>query len=52
MRMQGIIFAKFEERKIVEYWMMTDQFDQLQQLGIIPRYIDSLGILEKTKDLT
>jgi len=34
---QGIIFAKFEERKIVEYWMLTDKFGLLQQLGIIPR---------------
>jgi predicted ester cyclase len=49
-RMQGIIFAKLEERKIVEYWMLIDQFGLLQQLGIIPRYIDSLGNQEKTRD--
>lgn len=49
MQVQAIIFANFEERKIVEYWMMTDQFGLLQQLGIIPRYIDSLGILEKQR---
>jgi len=23
--------------KIMEYWMLIDQFDILQQLGIIPR---------------
>ena len=34
---QGIIFARFEESMIVEYWMLIDQFGLLQQLGIIPR---------------
>jgi steroid delta-isomerase-like uncharacterized protein len=34
---QGIIFARFEKAKILEFWMMIDNFDLLQQLGIIPR---------------
>jgi steroid delta-isomerase-like uncharacterized protein len=33
----GIIFAKLAEGRIVEYWMLIDQFGVLQQLGIIPR---------------
>jgi predicted ester cyclase len=35
-QVQGIIFAKFEGGKIMEYWMLIDQFGMLQQLGIIP----------------
>jgi steroid delta-isomerase-like uncharacterized protein len=33
---RGIIFARVEECMIVEYWMQIDQFDLLQQMGIIP----------------
>jgi len=36
-QVQGIIFAKFEGGKILEYWMLIDQLGLLQQLGIIPR---------------
>ncbi len=37
MQTQGIIFARFEKEKILGYRMLIDQFDLLQQLGIIPR---------------
>ena len=37
MQAHGIIFARFEQGMIVEYWMLIDQFGLLQQLGIIPR---------------
>lgn len=37
MQTQGIIFARFEKEKIMEYQILIDQFGLLQQLGIIPR---------------
>lgn len=37
MQIQGIIFARFEKDRILEYRMLIDQFGLLQQLGIIPR---------------
>lgn len=33
----GSILVRMEMGKIMEYWMLIDQFDILQQLGIIPR---------------
>jgi len=33
----GIIFARTENGRIVENWMLIDQIGLLQQLGIIPR---------------
>jgi steroid delta-isomerase-like uncharacterized protein len=36
-QVHGIIFAKFEDGMVVEYWMLIDQLGMLQQLGIIPR---------------
>ena len=36
MRTQGILFARVEQEQILELWMLIDQFDILQQLGIIP----------------
>lgn len=37
MQVQGVIFARFEGGRIVEYLMLIDQLGLLQQLGIIPR---------------
>lgn len=34
---QGIIFVRTENGRIVENWMLIDQIGLLQQLGIIPR---------------
>lgn len=36
-QVHGIIFGKFENGMIVEYWMLIDQLRLLQQLGNIPR---------------
>ncbi|TFH35650.1 MAG: ester cyclase [Anaerolineales bacterium] len=36
MQMQGSIFARYEEQRVVEYWMLIDQYGLLQQLGIVP----------------
>ncbi len=33
---QGIIFARIENERIAEDWILVDQMDLLQQLGIVP----------------
>jgi steroid delta-isomerase-like uncharacterized protein len=33
---QGIIFARLENERIAEDWILVDQMDLLQQLGIVP----------------
>lgn len=33
---QGIIFARIENDRIIEDWTLTDQMGILQQLGIVP----------------
>jgi steroid delta-isomerase-like uncharacterized protein len=33
---QGIIFARIENDRIIEDWTLTDQMGLLQQLGIVP----------------
>jgi steroid delta-isomerase-like uncharacterized protein len=33
---QGIIFARIENDRIVEDWILVDQMGMLQQLGIVP----------------
>jgi predicted ester cyclase len=33
---QGIIFARTENGRIVEDWTLVDEMDILQQLGLVP----------------
>lgn len=36
MAIQGIIFARLKNERIAEAWILVDQMELLQQLGIVP----------------
>ena len=37
MRVTGIVIDRIVDGKVVEGWMVMDTYDQMQQLGLIPR---------------